>query len=100
LANPQSAKKARKPAGLKAKRQNVRRRARNRIVRMTARTEIKQANALIAAGQLAEAEIAVRQAIRALDKAAEKGVIKKNNAARRKSRLMKKFNQAKAARAV
>jgi len=35
-------------------------------------------------------------AIRALDKAAEKGVIKKNNAARRKSRLMKKFNQAKA----
>ncbi|MCX7839324.1 MAG: 30S ribosomal protein S20 [Anaerolineae bacterium] len=96
MANPQAAKKARKRSGLKAKRQNVRRRARNRVVRMTARTEIKQANTLIAAGQLAEAEVAVRQAIRALDKAAEKGVIKKNNAARRKSRLMKKFNQAKA----
>lgn len=100
MANPQSAKKARKRSGLKALRQNLRRRARNRIVRMTARTEVKQANALIAEGKLAEAEVAVRQAIRALDKAAEKGVIKKNNAARRKSRLMKKFNQAKAALAA
>jgi len=78
-------------------RQSLRRRARNRVVRMTARTEIKDANALIAAGNLVEAEQAVRVAIRALDKAAEKGVIKKNNAARRKARLMNKFNQAKAA---
>lgn len=97
MANPQSAKKARKRSGLKAMRQNMRRRMRNRIVRMTARTEIKQANTLIAAGKLAEAQVAVQQAIRALDKAAEKGVLKKNNAARRKSRLMKKINQAQAA---
>lgn len=81
-------------------RQSIRRRARNRVVRMTARTEIKDANALIASGKLTEAEPAVRVAIRALDKAAEKGVIKKNNAARRKARLMKKFNQAKAAPAA
>jgi small subunit ribosomal protein S20 len=77
-------------------RQSARRRIRNRAIRMTARTEIKDANRLIAEGNLAEAEKAVKLAIRALDKAAEKGVIKKNNAARRKSRLMKKFNQAKA----
>ncbi len=37
------------------------------------------------------AEEAVQQAISALDKAAEKGVIHKNNAARRKSRLMRKL---------
>jgi len=34
---------------------------------------------------------AIREAVSALDKAAEKGVIHKNNAARRKSRLMKRL---------
>jgi small subunit ribosomal protein S20 len=71
---------------------------RNRVARMTARTEVKDANALIAEGKVNETEQAVKQAIRALDKAAAKGVIKKNNAARRKARLMKKFNQLKAAK--
>jgi len=79
-------------------RQNARRRTHNRVIRTTARTEIKDAHKLIAAGNLDEAEKAVRQAIRALDRAAEKGVIKKNNAARRKSRLLMKLNQAKAAK--
>jgi small subunit ribosomal protein S20 len=37
-------------------------------------------------------EAEVREAIRTLDKAAVKGIIHKNNAARRKSRLMKKLN--------
>jgi small subunit ribosomal protein S20 len=99
LANPQAAKKAKKHAGLKAKRQSIRHRARNRVVRMRARTEIKDANQLLAAGNLEEAEQAARQAIRALDRAAEKGIIKKNNAARRKSRLMRKLHQAKSAQA-
>jgi small subunit ribosomal protein S20 len=99
LANPQAAKKAKKHAGLKAKRQSIRHRARNRVVRMTARTEIKDANTLLETGKTAESEQAVRQAIRALDLAAQKGVIKKNNAARRKARLMKKLNQAKTAKA-
>ncbi|MEW5720590.1 MAG: 30S ribosomal protein S20 [Chloroflexota bacterium] len=98
MANPQAAKKAKKHAGLKAKRQSIRRRARNRVVRMSARTEIKDAQQLIAAGKIEEGEQAVRQAIRALDLAAQKGVIKKNNAARRKARLMKKLNQAKTAK--
>jgi small subunit ribosomal protein S20 len=92
-------KKTKKHAGLKAKRQSIRHRANNRIVRMTARTEVKDAGALLAAGKLEEGERATRQAIRALDRAAQKGVIKKNNAARRKARLMKKLNQAKTAKA-
>ncbi len=69
----------------------------NRIVRSTARTHIKTARQLISEGNLQEAEAAVKQAIKALDKAAQKGVIHRNNAARRKSRLMKLFHKAQAA---
>jgi len=43
-------------------------------------------------GRLEEAREALRTAVSALDKAAEKGVIHKNNAARRKSRLMQQLN--------
>jgi len=43
-----------------------------------------------------EGEEAVKRALQALDKAAKKGVIHPNNAARRKSRLMKRLNEAAA----
>jgi len=61
-----------------------------------ARTTVKKARHLIAHGRLDEAQVAVREAVVALDKAAEKGIIHKNNAARRKSRLMRQLNQAQA----
>jgi small subunit ribosomal protein S20 len=70
-------------------RQSLKRRLRNRLVRGTTRTFIKTANRSIASGETDEA--ALKQAVRALDKAAEKGVIHPNNAARRKSRLMHRF---------
>jgi small subunit ribosomal protein S20 len=44
-------------------------------------------------GNPEQAREAVRVAASALDKAAEKGIIHKNNAARRKSRLMRQLNQ-------
>jgi small subunit ribosomal protein S20 len=44
-------------------------------------------------GHLEEAREAARVAASALDKAAEKGIIHKNNAARRKSRLMRRLNE-------
>ncbi|MGH2370859.1 MAG: 30S ribosomal protein S20, partial [Chloroflexota bacterium] len=44
-------------------------------------------------------QAAVLRAIRELDKAAQKGIIHRNNAARRKSRLMKRFNSLAAAEA-
>jgi small subunit ribosomal protein S20 len=50
---------------------------------------------LIAAGQLEDAEAMAQQAVSALDKAAQKGIIHKNKAARSKSRLLKQLNQAK-----
>jgi small subunit ribosomal protein S20 len=94
LANPPK-KSGKKHAGIKAMRQSARRQVRNRVTRMTARTHLKTADRAITAGKSDDTQKAVKQAIRALDKAAQKGVIKKNNAARRKSRLMKKLNQAK-----
>ena len=57
---------------------------------------MKKARTLIEAGNLDEARGAVRVAISALDKAAEKGIIHRNNAARRKSRLAQALNQADA----
>ncbi len=88
---------ANKHAAEKAMRVSLRRRTRNRIVRSTARTQVRQAAATVAEGDAAAGEHAVREAIRSLDKAASKGIIKKNNASRRKARLMKKLNQARAA---
>lgn len=70
-------------------RQSLKRRLRNRAVRTATRTHIKTANRSIGAGE--PDETALKQAVRALDKAAEKGIIHPNNAARRKSRLMHRF---------
>lgn len=82
-------------SALKRIRSSEKKRQRNRIFRSAARTYVKKARQLITEqGRTAEAEAAVRRAISALDKAAEKGVIHKNNAARRKSRLMRLLNQA------
>lgn len=73
-------------------RQNDKRRLRNRVWLSGSRTAIKNARLLIEAGDPAAAE-AVAVATRTLDKAVSKGVIHKNNAARRKSRLVTALNQ-------
>ncbi len=62
-----------------------------------ARTTVKKARQLIEQGRIEEAREAVRIASSALDKAAVKGIIHKNNAARRKSRLMRQLNEAERA---
>jgi small subunit ribosomal protein S20 len=73
-----------------------RKRLKNKAITSLCKTNITKAERLIFAGELKEAEAAVVVAVASLDKAAEKGVIHPNNAARRKSRLMKKLNEAKA----
>ena len=81
-------------SAMKRIRSSEKKRQRNRIFRSSARTYVKKARQLITEqGKTAESEAVVRQAISALDKAAQKGVIHKNNAARRKSRLIKMLNQ-------
>ena len=73
-----------------------RRRLRNKSVHSLCKTSIAKAERLIFSGELELAREAVVAAISSLDKAAEKGIIHPNNAARRKSRLMKKLNEAQA----
>ena len=73
-----------------------RRRLRNKSVSSLCKTNITKAEKLIFSGELELAQKAVVAAITALDKAAEKGIIHPNNAARRKSRLMKKLSKAQA----
>jgi small subunit ribosomal protein S20 len=68
----------------------------NKSIRSQCKTSITKAERLIFSGELKAAQEAVATAITSLDKAAEKGVIHPNNAARRKSRLMKKLNEAQA----
>ena len=78
-------------SAIKRNKQNEKRRQRNRIFRGRARTYVKNAREEIINENLEEARATTLQAISALDKAAEKGILHKNNAARRKSRLMKQL---------
>ena len=70
------------------------RRLRNKSTRRLCKTNVTKAERLIFSRELELAKQAVVAAISSLDKAAEKGVIHPNNAARRKSRLLKKLNEA------
>ena len=79
-------------SSIKDVRRSERRRARNRPIISATRTYVRRANQAIVAGDLEVAAAAVGNAVSALDKAASKKVIHRNNAARRKSRLMAKFN--------
>jgi small subunit ribosomal protein S20 len=72
----------------------LRRQQRNKSVRSQVKTNITKAEKLIFAGELEVAREAVVTAVASLDGAANKGIIHSNNAARRKSRLMKKLNEA------
>jgi len=82
---------ANKKSALKRMRQNEKQRLHNRLFRGRARTEVKKARLALESGELEEAREATLTAVKALDKAASKGVIHQNNAARRKSRLMKRL---------
>ena len=73
-----------------------RKRLRNKPIRSLCKTNITKAERLIFSGELEAAQKAVVAAISSLDKAAEKGIIHPNNAARRKSRLMSKLNKIQA----
>lgn len=74
-------------SAIKRNRSSKRRAARNQAARSKARTAVKDARVAIASGE--DVSKNVNAAASALDKAAEKGIIHKRNAARRKSRLMK-----------
>ena len=88
LANTKSA--------IKAIRVSEKRRQRNRAMRSLMRSTIRKAQATLADGQAGNSAQTVLQAISVIDRSAGKGVIHPNQAARRKSRLMKKLNALQA----
>ncbi|MEZ5177066.1 MAG: 30S ribosomal protein S20 [Acidimicrobiales bacterium] len=83
---------------IKRNRQNEKRRLANKSVRSELRTRVKSAVAAAETGA-ENAEAAASIAMKRIDKAATKGVIHKNAAARRKSRLAKRLNATAAAEA-
>lgn len=77
------------------------RRLRNNAVKSTVRTYLTKARAAITAAPAEETTVeAIREAMSKLDKAVTKGVLHKNNAARRKSRLMSRLHAAEQVRAA
>jgi len=76
----------------KRERQNEKRRMRNRSYKSKARTLVRKAFLAIEEQNLDSAREATNAAVKALDKAAAKGVIHKNNASRRKGRLMTRLS--------
>jgi len=84
-------------SAIKAHRQSIRRRLRNRAVKSATKTAVKRANDSIAGGDIDVAREAVRAALSTLDRAAQKGVLHPNNAGRRKSRLLLRYNASIAA---
>ena len=76
----------------KSMRASMRKQQRNRGVRSATRTYVAKAVKAIEEQDAEEREPAVKRALKALDQTARKGVIHSNNAARRKSRLMKRLN--------
>jgi small subunit ribosomal protein S20 len=99
LVNPSAGKAARvavkSSSAEKAARGSIKRRQRNKSVLSEIKTDITRAEKLIFTGELEAARKAVTAAVSDLDKAAAKKILHANNAARRKSRLMKKLVQAK-----
>ncbi len=84
----------------KEMRASRKRQLRNKSIRSLSKTSITKAERLIFSGELELGRDAVVAAISSLDKAVEKGVIHPSNAARRKSGLMKKLNDAQSLSSV
>ena len=81
----------------KEMRSSARKQIRNKTLHTLCKSSISKAEKVITAGDPAAAKTAVGTAISTLDRAAERGIIHRNNASRRKSRLQKKLNAVKAA---
>ena len=77
-------------------RQNIKRRALNRFRKEQIKTSEKAFTAALTAGDMPKAETELRTVAKSLDKVAAKGTIHKNTAARKRSRLARRLNAARA----
>jgi small subunit ribosomal protein S20 len=78
----------------KTGRQQIKRGLRNRGARTETRTIVGRALRSVESDDPAEAQVAVQQAISVMDRAVQKGILHKNNVARRKSRMAARLNKA------
>lgn len=85
---------ANKRSSKKDLRRTAKRTVRNRAARTALKTYVKKVRTATTAGDAEGAQTAVVVAQKMLDKAAQRGIIHKNQAARRKSRIMKAANKA------
>ena len=76
-------------SAIKRIRSSERKRVRNQRIRSYTSTSVKKARQLLVEGNKEEAQAAVARAMSALDRAVGRGIIHRNNAARRKSRLVR-----------
>ena len=85
-------------SAIKRTKVSERRHIRNRAAKSAVRTFVKVAEKSIKTANVSEELTveAVAKALKELDSAASKGILHKNNAARRKARLMKKLNKVQA----
>ncbi len=83
----------------KTGRQQVKRAVRTRGDRTETRTAMAKALRSVDAGDVAVAEVDVRDALSIMDRAVQKGILHKNNVNRRKSRIAARLNKLKAASA-
>ena len=84
-------------SALKRAKQNLKRRARNRALRSTLGTAIKKYRGLLASQDAEAAQAGFVGVQKVIDKAVTKGVIHKNNAARKKARLHAALKKMQAA---
>ncbi len=77
----------------KRARQNIKREQRNRRVKSLLKTSIRRYEEALQSGDNEDARNKLYDAVRQIDKAAARGILHKNNAARKKSSLSRKFNQ-------
>lgn len=77
-------------------RQNVKRHLRNRAHKSALKTQMKKFLTVLKEGKMQAAEEELRLTVKKIDKSAATGILHKNTASRKKSRLTKKLNQIKA----
>jgi small subunit ribosomal protein S20 len=89
---------AKHASALKAQRQNLKQRARNRKNISQLKTQVKKLRSAVASGNGETAASLLSETVSVIDRAAKKGVIHDNAASRFKSRLTRRVNSLKAAR--
>ncbi len=80
----------------KRTRQIIKRTARNRVIKNKVKTAVRRFDEAVKSNDMEQAQVKLSEAIRQIDKAITKGILHKNTAARKKSRLTRLFNDRKA----